>query len=534
MFPRSPVVEYYIQNVYEYLLKYLSTWPRATELRKSMVRPAVVLMTHSASQTRFEFSASHLRYLLDFCCRLLLSIKTVLSTHAICPLSRSIILETVTYCTTSLPILIASITISLPHTGLSLLSCLPTFFDIPRELRDIIYEHYITIDGGYIFNYKTRKLEPARLYHSQSPFILQLTCSLIAKQVRGLALTHNIITFRTVEDSRLNARRWHEVLYWFDKYETQLDPASLRIVRRRKPWGFPLEPELDHMAHVLTKVGKRMDRVTRIRYDRGHLYRLNKDDREKYFYSAVAAAVLFLERHPRLLKYMRRVVIDEDHPSVGYPELHGRGLIPFCAENPQLRIQRQLQLWTSVLLIGRYRGMHNPITAKWNVYNGGIYTRNTSVSIARWLSGASDLLSAIDVLLDGGLIPDQASELFRDVWVPHVIMQRAFENAYEQGFLGEPEESLESRTWPPFIADGYTNDLMALVKGQSRVSCNFEIRDFDPQDIDDMLWKHRGLSYDGWDNLWSHSTGSSRWMPGPPLPEWAELIGQLIVEDHRA
>lgn len=34
------------------------------------------------------------------------------------------------------------------------------FLDLARELRDMIYEHYVTIDGGYMLNPESWKLKP--------------------------------------------------------------------------------------------------------------------------------------------------------------------------------------------------------------------------------------------------------------------------------------------------------------------------------------------------------------------------------------
>jgi len=35
-------------------------------------------------------------------------------------------------------------------------STLPAILRLPRELRDLIYEHYVQVDGGYIHNFEVR------------------------------------------------------------------------------------------------------------------------------------------------------------------------------------------------------------------------------------------------------------------------------------------------------------------------------------------------------------------------------------------
>ena len=45
----------------------------------------------------------------------------------------------------------------------------------------------------------------------------------------------------------------------------------------------------------------------------------------------------------------RSVVLNEDVKAVSRPECHARGLIPFCHENPRLRIERRISLLTNLL-----------------------------------------------------------------------------------------------------------------------------------------------------------------------------------------
>ncbi|KAM7215121.1 hypothetical protein V8F06_009515 [Rhypophila decipiens] len=108
----------------------------------------------------------------------------------------------------------------------------PPFSDLPRELRDMIYIEYVTVEGGYVFNPLTGKLRPKNpksrnhIHPSAVPntyktlaaemrnpcagkprpknpssrnhthqFALQYTCRAVAVEMRGLALKHNSIIF---------------------------------------------------------------------------------------------------------------------------------------------------------------------------------------------------------------------------------------------------------------------------------------------------------------------------------------------------
>jgi hypothetical protein len=67
------------------------------------------------------------------------------------------------------------------------------FFQLPRELRDLIYEHYFRCDGGYVYNTETRKLRRA----DGDPIsrALAFTCRQAASELKGLEFQMNAITF---------------------------------------------------------------------------------------------------------------------------------------------------------------------------------------------------------------------------------------------------------------------------------------------------------------------------------------------------
>ncbi|KAF1992659.1 hypothetical protein P154DRAFT_528316 [Amniculicola lignicola CBS 123094] len=86
------------------------------------------------------------------------------------------------------------------------------FLDLPRELRDMVYEHYVHIDGGYIFNYRLSKFQGAK--RQSINLSLMLTCKLVAAEMCGVALRENTITFTTAcsEDFRIRAGRYSCIL----------------------------------------------------------------------------------------------------------------------------------------------------------------------------------------------------------------------------------------------------------------------------------------------------------------------------------
>ncbi|KAK4199463.1 hypothetical protein QBC40DRAFT_349365 [Triangularia verruculosa] len=70
------------------------------------------------------------------------------------------------------------------------------FLCLPREMRDAIYEAYLLLDDGYVFDFECNKLRTS----SGQPIDLSLmyTCRLVAAEMAGLPLRTNTVTFRTV------------------------------------------------------------------------------------------------------------------------------------------------------------------------------------------------------------------------------------------------------------------------------------------------------------------------------------------------
>ena len=124
----------------------------------------------------------------------------------------------------------------------------------------------------------------------------------------------------------------------------------------------------------------------------------------KLYFSAAAIAVAFLRRLPASQRRaMRRIVIDEDRKSVSYPECHARGLIPFCVENPRLRIERR---------IGWYKNLF-PCT--WGRKDSVAGTRILAM-IEPWIVEASNLARQGMPAHSFSLIVDGHGHKTRHIW----------------------------------------------------------------------------------------------------------------------
>ncbi|KAK0717146.1 hypothetical protein B0T26DRAFT_751240 [Lasiosphaeria miniovina] len=188
-----------------------------------------------------------------------------------------------------------------------------SFIDLARELRDMVYEYYVAIDGGYVFDPESDKLKaPSPRAHL---FALQRTYKRVTDEITGLAFIHNLVTFSTILRMRDRA---FLVEFLFDLYFN-----AVRLRLSDKYWNIPSDEELEKMPKAL---------------------RPTEENRFLYHFSAAAAAIRFLRSNPSSRVHVRRILLDEDREAVAYPETHGKGLVPFCAENPHLRIERRVSL----------------------------------------------------------------------------------------------------------------------------------------------------------------------------------------------
>ncbi|KAE8846616.1 hypothetical protein HRS9139_01183 [Pyrenophora teres f. teres] len=71
-------------------------------------------------------------------------------------------------------------------------------FALPRELRDLIYEFYLAVEGGYVFNPNTVRLVTANNNNALIDLALAYTCKLAAAEMHNLGLKVNAINFFTV------------------------------------------------------------------------------------------------------------------------------------------------------------------------------------------------------------------------------------------------------------------------------------------------------------------------------------------------
>ncbi|OIW27654.1 hypothetical protein CONLIGDRAFT_634000 [Coniochaeta ligniaria NRRL 30616] len=535
-----------------------------------------------------------------------------------------------------------------------------SFFDLPRELRDVIYGHYVTVDGGFVFNPESGKLKAASPPDAHL-FALQYTCRRAAREMAGLALAHNTVTFSTLAgggDTRERAYRFDFMLEILDRFHVAanlnsdaVEGSGLRVpdsvreaVAREYPqflpavdammdlvaddsdyrvstvplaidaepslhreflrfllrqcveaswpglshpeisrlgldgelgdccvdaWHIPSSDELDRMAKVLRPTVSQLEatyggKVT----DFDGIWERN---RFIYRFSAAAVAIRFLRQNPKYRNHIRHIVLNEDREAVAFPESHGKGLVPFCRENPRLRIERRVNLWTNLFLKvtrpnkeglwlhhlhaatpGYLRGtaeeyslgLIDGFSLDEGVRHDSMDSDSHSItqSVAAWTREASVLPSSISLVLDGDPAPEQASIIFQQVVVQEATWHNALEESLARGLLSpKPVYSPEWWAWKRrggdpaalsegWVCDGWPQMVLDMISGSGHVSCNFHVDAFSQSDVEQIIWANRSWSHEEWaDSVDTRPTWYLVFPTLPPLPNLRVLAEEDLI-----
>ncbi|KAM5359663.1 hypothetical protein ACJZ2D_014281 [Fusarium nematophilum] len=290
-----------------------------------------------------------------------------------------------------------------------------------------------------------------------------------------------------------------------------------------KPWAIPDDEYLEDTRELWMRGG------------RGPLVvdpaKSLADSRQKYRLSAAAGAISFLRSLPASMRsHVTQMVLHEDREAVGMPECHGQGLIPFCRENPRLRIERRVNLWRNVFqqkqtqLIKRFGDHYWESTEQ-------IQAFQIAGPVISWIAEALALVQAgmprdvFSLVLDGNPSPDACAEIFQAVVQRYIAWNIALresvsrERITELGFRGclqintddveEAEECLE-----------------ALIDDDSLIRCNFFPGK--PWDVEEVIESHAGWPLEKWDYKWQDYEPRVYKTP-PELPRWIDLLLEDVL-----
>ncbi|KAH4604852.1 hypothetical protein HBH77_160550 [Parastagonospora nodorum] len=442
---------------------------------------------------------------------------------------------------------------------------------LPRELRDMVYTYYTTTADGYRFSPETRRLTLAA--GSFIDFGLMYTCKLIAIEMKALHLRVNAVHFWTscegkdrITSEALDSRlRHHFVLLCAILREARafIDDDVVRYVRETHP---PFLPHIEQLRMVRRNYTLQLDiwgavpslhrhfvygtlqymlhgpnsaglgelmynedlsaqdvqnltteahpawQIRKQAYLENPLFDDYRDGKSQRL-SAAAIAISFLSSlSSKAKKEMRMIVLHEDEKADAWPECHAQGLIPFCQENPNLHIERQVSLWGNMLPASSGDFMPNDDLTSFKVDSSQITKRG----FAPWIAEALALPSlgmppeAFKLTLDGNPRPDLATEIFA-IAQRDALWQMLFENHNMDNSPPQSERwSLIRGNWT-YITNGFPGAIRDIVEGLSIVKCNFPTRSDSDADRNRVSEIERLIEVNASWAYWHHGLWGMHW-----------------------
>ncbi|KAK2013559.1 hypothetical protein LZ32DRAFT_254265 [Colletotrichum eremochloae] len=504
------------------------------------------------------------------------------------------------------------------------------FLDLPREVRDMIYIPYLTVEGGYILDFDSNTLRAAN--GEPINLALMFTCKRFAEDMRGLAFSLNTITFSTFlsKEHTSIAGRFHTMTQclptwrahiidgirpatlsvpddiWDDlsrahpKFAPFLDlvrschdlkdrqlpygsasPGSLgetpsvfrgflhsvlqTIVANKhrfdadqfskfdcgnydsdqlsaesisnlnpSPWSIPTLQELEEMLSSL-----KTEPQIRIEGMFNYSHQCYEVNQLKYRYSAAAVAIRFLESLSKDSRSsIKRIVLNEDRKAVAFAECHGLGLIPYCQENPWLRVERRVSMWRTVFQTTTCCNWGSPFVSIFETTK--LQARQISYPVAVWIVEALELESAgmppgsFTLTFEGDSL---CSEIFQTVVQRDAAWQAAVDLCLDRNIL-PPLSWLRRRSDPrnryssihgvhfdgliTYLFEAFPGAIRDIVAGNSIIKCNFALGE--AWDVERLAEEHKHYSLSEWNARWMFDREKEAFEPDPPSPTWAHLL----------
>lgn len=268
---------------------------------------------------------------------------------------------------------------------------------------------------------------------------------------------------------------------------------SEHLLSKPEPWSIPTEDERARMSTLKGVTSCEGDFWKRI----------------KWRFSAASNAIHFFNSisHSTGLG-IGKVVLHEDRVSVGYPECHALGLIPFCSQWPKLHIERRVNLWRN-LAIGWFCDTQCQHEHRFSYLEnlhaddeGGTSSIRRladrswilyfTASCAKYITEASTLHSygmpahSYSLILDGDPAPNHSSQLFE-----LVKANAAWQVAYDKVVTGH-----DRRTGTIYMSEIFPQAISNIIKDKSIIRCNFSTGlMYDPEAV---LDQNRHIPGDRW------------------------------------
>ncbi|KAK4446590.1 hypothetical protein QBC34DRAFT_411523 [Podospora aff. communis PSN243] len=300
----------------------------------------------------------------------------------------------------------------------------------------------------------------------------------------------------------------------------------------QRPWRVPTDDELDKIAKRLPTPGRAKNNKRRLRATWSQVV-------GQYQFSAAAVAIDFLESMPvATRRHLRHIILHENRLSVANPECHARGLVPFCDENPALRIDRRVSLWRNCFLQGRHGDLVDHARQTWRLNApkpvNQLHADQAARPVAQWICEASLLPKQITLIFDCDGTPERTSQVFQEVIQRDAAWQTALDRAF-----GFPDGSTSPdkfdtpahiRCIPAYHCEGFPELLRAICDKDpsSRVRCDgFDPgRPWEEEDIQAIIEANRDRTPEEWGIAWERPRVGYK--TAPPLPDFRTLLDEEV------
>ncbi|KAF9880637.1 hypothetical protein CkaCkLH20_01679 [Colletotrichum karsti] len=321
------------------------------------------------------------------------------------------------------------------------------------------------------------------------------------------------------------------------------------------PWEIPTPKRLEELVSYLPK--ELAERLSR-RWGMTTTHFLNPS-LIKWRYSAAAAAIRFLKSLSKESRSdIRNIILREERISVGFTECHGLGLIPFCQENPRLRVERRVSMWRMVLpttmTFHNIQGIAMEIrTDEYSI------TKQASYQVALWVMEALETQRAgmppgsFTLTLEGD---SSCSELFREMVQWNAAWQEAVDLCLERNILPplrwdvrrrdardwsyalnhylyipqpddpDGEHDVSDNSW--YVCEGFPQMIHDIVAGTSLVKCDFNVDG--EWDVECLIEESKEWTMHQWKRGWYEYLSKQHFHPDPPLPNWWQLLAEDTTE----
>lgn len=307
--------------------------------------------------------------------------------------------------------------------------------------------------------------------------------------------------------------KFAEVAKRYYKFDRQ---APLQIVSvSPEPWIIPSETDLMRMAHVMDMDPKVYEEAE----DDCHPYRHLKNR-----LSAAAAAIHFLSSIPGKARLqIRSILVHEDQLAGSFPESHALGLIPFCQENPRLRVERRVNLWKTVFAehgLSRSPGLPSARVT-------GLLTPWFHEALA--LKAAGMPAASFALVFDGSPTQERCAEIFEKVVQRDIAWQHAWDEWYLQRHSHGPDYLLRRDHGLFPVSEQFIQAMEDCASGTPLISCNFSLGE--KRGIEHLTEENPGWRLETWDGQ-RPDHRPSHWETVDPLPKFYDLVALDYYQDQ--